>query len=83
MDASADKPHLLVVDDDARLRELLKTFLSRTGFRVTAASDAAEARERLASLDFDLVVLDVMMPGEDGLAFAGCALPARRRRRRS
>jgi two-component system phosphate regulon response regulator OmpR len=71
MDASADKPHILVVDDDTRLRELLKTFLSRNGFRVTAASHAAEARQRLAALDFDLIVLDVMMPGETGLEFAG------------
>ena len=70
MDASADKPHILVVDDDTRLRELLRTFLSKNGFRVTVASQAAEARERLGVLDFDLIVLDVMMPGETGLAFA-------------
>lgn len=70
MDASADKPHILVVDDDTRLRELLKTFLSRNGFRVTTAGHAPEARQRLAALDFDLIVLDVMMPGETGLAFA-------------
>jgi two-component system phosphate regulon response regulator OmpR len=70
MDASADKPHILVVDDDTRLRELLRSFLSRNGFRVTAAGHAAEARERLAVLDFDLIVLDVMMPGETGLDFA-------------
>jgi two-component system phosphate regulon response regulator OmpR len=70
MDASADKPHILVVDDDTRLRELLKSFLSRNGFRVTVASHAAEARQRLESLDFDLIVLDVMMPGETGLDFA-------------
>lgn len=70
MDAAADMPHILVVDDDTRLRELLKSFLSRNGFRVTAASHAAEARQRLQSLDFDLIVLDVMMPGESGLEFA-------------
>ena len=70
MDASADKPHILVVDDDTRLRELLKSFLSRNGFRVTAAGHAAEARQRLQALDFDLIVLDVMMPGETGLDFA-------------
>lgn len=70
MDASADKPHILVVDDDTRLRELLRTFLSKNGFRVTVAGQAAEARERLGVLDFDLIVLDVMMPGETGLAFA-------------
>jgi two-component system phosphate regulon response regulator OmpR len=70
MDASADKPHILVVDDDTRLRELLRTFLSKNGFRVTVASQAAEARERLSVLDFDLIVLDVMMPGQTGLDFA-------------
>src|SRR6185437_5056752 len=62
MDAAADTPHILVVDDDTRLRDLLKSFLSRSDFRVTVASSTAEARERLAVLDFDLIVLDVMMP---------------------
>ena len=71
MEAEADKPHILVVDDDTRLRELLKSFLSRNGFRVTAASSASEARQRLQGLDFDLIVLDVMMPGQTGLEFAG------------
>ncbi len=61
------EPHLLVVDDDVRLRELLRRYLSDNGFRVTAAADAAEARARLASFAFDLMVLDVMMPGESGL----------------
>jgi two-component system phosphate regulon response regulator OmpR len=70
MDASSDKPHILVVDDDTRLRELLRSFLSRNGFRVSTAGHAAEARERLSALDFDLIVLDVMMPGETGLEFA-------------
>ncbi|MBX9943301.1 MAG: response regulator [Reyranella sp.] len=70
MDASSDKPHILVVDDDTRLRELLKSFLSRNGFRVSTAGHAAEARQRLQALDFDLIVLDVMMPGETGLDFA-------------
>jgi two-component system phosphate regulon response regulator OmpR len=59
--------HLLVVDDDARLRALLRRYLSDNGFRVTVASDAAEARAALARFAFDLVVLDVMMPGESGL----------------
>lgn len=62
--------HLLVVDDDARLRALLQRFLAEQGHRVTVASDAAEARAAIANLAFDLVVLDVMMPGEDGLALA-------------
>ena len=60
--------HLLVVDDDERIRDLLKKFLMRNGFLVTAARDAAQARRLLAGLDFDLIVLDVMMPGEDGLS---------------
>lgn len=62
-----DKAHVLVVDDDQRLRELLRNFLSRNGFRVSVAGDSTEARERLTSMDFDLMVLDVMMPGESGL----------------
>jgi two-component system phosphate regulon response regulator OmpR len=59
--------HLLIVDDDERIRTLLQKFLMRSGFLVTAARDAAHARRILAGLDFDLIVLDVMMPGEDGL----------------
>jgi two-component system phosphate regulon response regulator OmpR len=59
--------HLLIVDDDERIRTLLKKFLMRNGFLVTAARDAAHARRILSGLDFDLIVLDVMMPGEDGL----------------
>jgi len=59
--------HLLVVDDDDRIRGLLKEYLSRAGFRVTGAPDAAGARRMLDALDFDLMILDVMMPGEDGL----------------
>jgi two-component system phosphate regulon response regulator OmpR len=60
--------HLLVVDDDDRLRGLLKEYLNRAGFRVTTARDAAAARRLLDSLAFDLLVLDVMMPGEDGFS---------------
>jgi len=63
------KPHILVVDDDDRLRTLLKQFLSEQGFMVTAAADAAEARRKLGWFIFDLMVLDVMMPGETGLSF--------------
>jgi two-component system phosphate regulon response regulator OmpR len=61
------EPHLLVVDDDARLRELLRRYLSDNGFRVTVAADVEDARANLASFAFDLIVLDVMMPGESGL----------------
>jgi two-component system, OmpR family, phosphate regulon response regulator OmpR len=61
--------HLLVVDDDARLRELLRRYLAGEGFRVTTAVDAAEARAKLQSFAFDLLIVDVMMPGEDGYDF--------------
>ena len=60
--------HLLVVDDDDRIRDLLRRYLGKNGFRVSAAADAAEARRLLSGLTFDLIVLDVMMPGEDGFA---------------
>lgn len=59
--------HLLVVDDDDRIRGLLQKFLIRNGYMVTVAQDAERARRLLAGLEFDLVVLDVMMPGEDGI----------------
>ena len=68
MTAMSDlEPHLLVVDDDARLRRLLQRYLSDNGFRVTLAADAGEARASLTSFAFDLIVLDVMMPGETGI----------------
>jgi two-component system phosphate regulon response regulator OmpR len=60
--------HLLVVDDDERIRGVLQKFLMRGGFLVSVARDAAQARRLLAGLEFDLIVLDVMMPGEDGIA---------------
>jgi len=63
----SEHAHLLVVDDDARLRALLQRFLTEQGFRVSTAGDADEARAALKSLAFDLIVLDVMMPGETGL----------------
>jgi len=65
-----DAPHLLVVDDDRRIRDLLSRFLSTEGYRVTTADTAADARAKLRSLSFDLLVLDVMMPGENGFDFA-------------
>lgn len=60
--------HLLIVDDDTRIRTLLQKYLLRNGYLVTAARDAAHARRLLQGLSFDLVVLDVMMPGEDGVS---------------
>jgi two-component system phosphate regulon response regulator OmpR len=63
-------PHLLLVDDDRRILELLSRYLADHGFRVTTANSAAEARSRIGGLSFDLLVLDVMMPGENGLDLA-------------
>jgi two-component system phosphate regulon response regulator OmpR len=63
-------PHLLVVDDDRRIRDLLSRFLLSEGYRVTTAQSAAEARAKLEGLRFDLMILDVMMPGENGFEFA-------------
>jgi two-component system phosphate regulon response regulator OmpR len=62
------RSHILAVDDDDRLRDLLKRYLSREGHDVTTAKDAASARKLMATMTFDLVILDVMMPGEDGLS---------------
>jgi len=62
--------HLLIVDDDERIRGLLARFLMRAGFLVTGGRDAGHARRLLAGLDFDLIVLDVMMPRLDGFALA-------------
>ncbi len=75
-----DAPHLLVVDDDRRIRALLSRFLLGEGYRVTTAETAHEARVKLESLRFDLLILDVMMPGENGFDFArairsGSAVP--------
>ena len=63
-------PHILVVDDDTRLRELLRAYLSENQFVVASAKDAADARDQLARFAFDLIVLDLMMPGESGLDLA-------------
>ena len=62
--------HLLIVDDDRRIRELLRRYLIGEGYRVTTAGSAAEATTALRNMAFDLIVLDVMMPGEDGFSFA-------------
>jgi two-component system phosphate regulon response regulator OmpR len=68
LDPCGEPRHLLVVDDDDRLRDLLREFLLGRGFRVSTSADAASARRLLAALRFDLLVVDVMMPGEDGLS---------------
>ena len=75
-----DAPHLLVVDDDRRIRALLSRFLLAEGYRVTTAETAREARAKLEGLHFDLLILDVMMPGENGFDLArairaGSAVP--------
>ena len=65
-----DAPHVLVVDDDQRIRDLIARYLFSSGFRVTTAADAAAARAALRGLAFDIVILDVMMPGESGIELA-------------
>src|SRR5438477_12214864 len=65
-----DAPHLLVVDDDRRIRDLLSRFLFGEGYRVTTADTAADARAKLQGLRFDLLILDIMMPGETGFDLA-------------
>ena len=65
-----DAPHLLVVDDDRRIRDLLSRFLAGEGYRVTTADTASDARAKLKGLSFDLLILDVMMPGESGFDLA-------------
>lgn len=65
-----ESPHILIVDDDSRLRGLLRRFLGDSGFRISEAADTAEAESRLAGIEFDLLILDVMLPGEDGRQFA-------------
>jgi two-component system phosphate regulon response regulator OmpR len=67
MNGQEDPAHILVVDDDARLRALLQRFLTEQGFRVSTAENAATAQAALADMAFDLLVLDVMMPGQTGL----------------
>lgn len=59
--------HILIIDDDRRIRELLQTYLRDNGFAVTAAADAAQAREKMRVMRFDLLIVDIMMPGESGL----------------
>jgi two-component system OmpR family response regulator len=66
--SEAPKPHVLIVDDDAEIRDLLSRFLSKHDFRVTTAKDGREMRQAFEDWSFDLVVLDLMMPGEDGLS---------------
>lgn len=66
--AKVDDAHLLIIDDDERIRGLLQKFLVRNGFLVSTARDAAHARRVLAGLEFDMIIMDVMMPGEDGIS---------------
>jgi two-component system, OmpR family, phosphate regulon response regulator OmpR len=64
---SEAQPHILVIDDDKRLRDLIGRYLTEQGYRVTTAIHAADARAKLAGITFDLLVVDIMMPGESGL----------------
>jgi two-component system, OmpR family, phosphate regulon response regulator OmpR len=65
-----EAPHVLVIDDDRRLRDLLSTYLGNHGYRVTRAANTVEARKAMGGLAYDALVLDVMMPGENGISFA-------------
>ncbi len=70
MTIDAEQPHVLVVDDDDRLRDLLVKYLNENGFMVSGATDAQNARAKLKGIEFDAIILDLMMPGESGLDFA-------------
>ena len=72
---NGEPQHLLIVDDDRRIRELIKGFLAENGFLISTAASAAEARDKMRGLEFDLIVLDVMMKGETGLEFARTLRP--------
>ena len=63
------KSHILVIDDDEGIRSLLKQFLNENGYLVNTASNASEAQEKISIIKFDLLVLDIMMPGKSGLEF--------------
>ena len=62
-----DLPHILIVDDEKRILELINDYLTKNNFRVSAASNASKAREKIENIEFDLIILDIMMPGESGL----------------
>ncbi len=66
-----EAPHILVVDDDPRLRQLLHRYLVQNGYFATTAADAIEAKSKVKNMAFDLIVLDIMMPGQDGLSLTG------------
>lgn len=69
-DVPDDAPHLMIVDDDRRIRDLLSRFLAGEGYRVSTAASGADARAKMAGLHFDLLIIDVMMPGESGFELA-------------
>jgi two-component system phosphate regulon response regulator OmpR len=69
--ADEEAPHILVVDDDPRLRQLLHRYLVQNGYFATTAADAVEAKSKVKNMAFDLIVLDIMMPGQDGLSLTG------------
>ncbi len=73
-----DARHILVVDDDQRIRDLIARFLMENGYRVSTAEDASSARSSMRGLSFDLIILDIMMPGETGLSLARTSEPGPR-----
>ena len=62
-----DLPHILIVDDDKRILQLINDYLSKNNFRISTANNSLIAREKIENIEFDLIVLDIMMPGESGL----------------
>ena len=70
MKISSNQPHVFVIDDDVRLRKLLVKYLSENGFLVSSAADAIDASKCLNSIEFDAIIIELMMPGESGLDFA-------------
>ena len=66
-----DTPHILVVDDDDKIRDLIKQYLQEKNFLVTTAENAIEAKKKIKIIKFDMLILDIMMPGESGLSLTG------------
>ena len=72
--------HILIIDDDDRIRELLSRYLTKHGYRTSTANGADEARQKMQGLKYDLLIVDIMMPGEDGLSVSDTFLTGLPRR---